>query len=447
MPRDVVPANGPAGDVLWLVEIQGGNAVLPARLNGKNYRRLLRELDAAQEPLAVVLQASLRTGPGTDRLGLMDAGFRAAPKSSVPPVVGPLSAADASGRGGLAAAALAVADAGTAAVRIRSLEASITVASGALGSEVLEGAAGLKIGFEGHPGSVEVRFAGGKPAVAAGVEGPLVLRGELNGEPGTGLLVLEKARLEAVATPQATAPKEAERSEPPARSEERPGAARPAPEVPAAPSPAKSPPSEPSSLPPARPTASKAEAAAERAREESARAVLPPAARWEEPAATSSAAARVAWEESDAADESEAAEESEAADSDAAEDSHAAEEYEAAEGDEAAEEGEFTEEPAPSESALLQQPRPPLGVRAAASRSARSATSRVAAGGAAGARAAAGRDFTSAVRQVIAEEVQRALPPLFAELERWMGYASLEAAQRNGAPRTRRRTRGDRGRR
>ncbi len=392
IPREVVPANGPAGDVLWLVEIQGGSAVLPARLNGKNYRRLLRDLDAAKEPLAVVLQASLRTGPGTDRLGLMDAGFRAAPKASVPSAVGPLKPSEGA-PGPLAAAALAVADAGTAAIRLRSIEASIAVAPSALGSEVLGGDSGLKIGFEGHPGSVEVRFAGGRPASEADGKDPLVLRGELKGDAATGLLVLENARLEAVVSPQAP-PRPAEAPAPaPAQ------VASPAPTAPAsAPAPSVAP-VEPPSQPP-RNALPEPDSGEERTAQTPAPSAPP------EPPSVNSAPAAMAAE--------------------------------LPPGRPPVEEREPTEVEPP-------QPRPAPGARAAASRGAKPAPNRVAPPGLPAARAL-GRDFTSAVRQVVVEEVQRAVPPLFAELERWMGYLSMEAA-RSGAPPTRRRARGDRGRR
>jgi hypothetical protein len=475
IPRDVVPASGPAGDVLWLVELQSGNAVLPARLNGKNYRRMLRELDAAKEPLAVVLQASLRTGPGTDRLGLMDAGFRAAPKASLPPAVGPLRASDApaGGRGGLSAVALAVADAGTAAVRLRSLEASIALGPSILGSEVLDGTVGLKIGFEGHPGSVEVRFAGGKPGPVPKGSDPLVLRGELKGEPGTGLLVLENARVEAVASPSppekspaapekspavplqgtgpakgASAPEASAAPHPPppapppppvksaAAFRESPAApvvlndariapaalkpvastpvARPAHEAPVVVRPPQRPASEAPAIPAPQPQAFKSPAPQPPAPQPPAPqppAPQPPAFKSPAPREDSSLPPAPL---SRAIPAMEARQEVEAS----------------------SEVGPVSETKVP-EGALppgrsLASPRP-AAARSAANRPQRGS-------GAPAGKAPEGWDFESAVRRVVVEEVQRAVPPLFAELERWMEYLSLEMGP-GGMPRVRRRAR------
>jgi hypothetical protein len=189
LPRVLV--QGPAGDVFWLVELEGGGPILPARFNGKNYRRLLREVDAAQGALRVALQASLRCDPESGRLGLMDAGFRTAPSA-----MGSAVAAAPNGASSPAPEQSASA-AGVATVRLGSLSASISI-----NPSLLDGAARSAIQLDGYSDGIEIRLAdqGGQQALKNGASSAdvtsAVLHGELAVLPGTSQLVLAKARLE-----------------------------------------------------------------------------------------------------------------------------------------------------------------------------------------------------------------------------------------------------------
>jgi hypothetical protein len=90
LPRDLVPMDGPAGEpVLELVLGEGALTAL-ARINGKNYRRMLKTIDdQGAGNVVVVLQGNLRppAAPGGP-LVLADAGFQVnvkTPKPSAPP--------------------------------------------------------------------------------------------------------------------------------------------------------------------------------------------------------------------------------------------------------------------------------------------------------------------------------------------------------------------------
>src|SRR4051794_41782586 len=44
LPRDLVPADGPAGDPVLDLVLEGGALTVRAKLNGKNYRKLLKQV-------------------------------------------------------------------------------------------------------------------------------------------------------------------------------------------------------------------------------------------------------------------------------------------------------------------------------------------------------------------------------------------------------------------
>ena len=89
LPRDLVPMDGPAGDPTLDLVLEGGSLTVRARLNGKNYRKLLKQVaEHGAENVAVVLQGVLRPpgSPGGPFV-LEGAGFQAvvkAPRPSVP---------------------------------------------------------------------------------------------------------------------------------------------------------------------------------------------------------------------------------------------------------------------------------------------------------------------------------------------------------------------------
>jgi hypothetical protein len=87
LPRDLVPMEGPAGEPTIDLVLEGGSLAARARLNGKNYRRMLKqiaELGAAN--VAVVLQGLLKppAAPG-EPFVLEGAGFQVNLKAPRPP--------------------------------------------------------------------------------------------------------------------------------------------------------------------------------------------------------------------------------------------------------------------------------------------------------------------------------------------------------------------------
>jgi hypothetical protein len=61
LPRDLVPPDGPAGEPTLELVLEGGSLTARAKLNGKNYRRLLKQVaEQGAGNVAVVLQGVLR---------------------------------------------------------------------------------------------------------------------------------------------------------------------------------------------------------------------------------------------------------------------------------------------------------------------------------------------------------------------------------------------------
>src|SRR5262245_41819819 len=86
LPRDLVPTDGPAGEPTLDVVLEGGSLTLRARLNGKNYRRLLRQVaELGAGNVAVILQGVLKppASPGGPFV-LADAGFQVNVKTPMP---------------------------------------------------------------------------------------------------------------------------------------------------------------------------------------------------------------------------------------------------------------------------------------------------------------------------------------------------------------------------
>jgi hypothetical protein len=77
LPRDLVPAEGPPGEPTLVVELEGTALRAQAQLNGRNYRRMLKQIDdQGAANVAVVLQGTLKpsSSPGGP-LVLDGAGF------------------------------------------------------------------------------------------------------------------------------------------------------------------------------------------------------------------------------------------------------------------------------------------------------------------------------------------------------------------------------------
>ena len=61
LPRDLVPMEGPAGEPTLELVLDGGPLTARARLNGKNYRKLLKQVaEHGAGDVVVVLQGVLR---------------------------------------------------------------------------------------------------------------------------------------------------------------------------------------------------------------------------------------------------------------------------------------------------------------------------------------------------------------------------------------------------
>src|SRR3954462_3744891 len=86
LPRDLVPPDGPAGDPVLDLVLEGGALTMRARLNGKNYRKLLKQVaEHGADRMVVALQGVRR--PPTAAGGpfvLEGAGFQVVVKAPPP---------------------------------------------------------------------------------------------------------------------------------------------------------------------------------------------------------------------------------------------------------------------------------------------------------------------------------------------------------------------------
>ena len=86
LPRDLVPLDGPAGEPTLELVLEGGSLTARARLNGRNYRKLLKQVaEQGAGNVAVVLQGVLRppAAPGGPFV-LEGAGFQVNVKTPRP---------------------------------------------------------------------------------------------------------------------------------------------------------------------------------------------------------------------------------------------------------------------------------------------------------------------------------------------------------------------------
>ena len=61
LPMDLVPAEGPAGEPVIELALEGSALTALAKVNGKNYRKMLRTIaENGPDNVAVVLQGTLR---------------------------------------------------------------------------------------------------------------------------------------------------------------------------------------------------------------------------------------------------------------------------------------------------------------------------------------------------------------------------------------------------
>jgi hypothetical protein len=86
LPRDLVPMDGPAGEPTIDLVLEGGSLTARAKLNGKNYRKILKQIaEQGAGNVAVVLQGLLRppSAPG-EPFVLEGAGFQVNVKTPRP---------------------------------------------------------------------------------------------------------------------------------------------------------------------------------------------------------------------------------------------------------------------------------------------------------------------------------------------------------------------------
>jgi hypothetical protein len=84
LPRDLVPMDGPAGEPVLELVLEGGPLTVRARINGKNYRKLLKQVEEhGADRVSVALQGTLRApaSPGGPFV-LEGAGFQSFVKTS-----------------------------------------------------------------------------------------------------------------------------------------------------------------------------------------------------------------------------------------------------------------------------------------------------------------------------------------------------------------------------
>jgi hypothetical protein len=86
LPRDLVPMDGPAGEPILELVLDGTSLTARAKLNGKNYRKLLKQIaEVGAANVSVVLQGTLRPPTAPDGPFVLDsAGFQANVKTPRP---------------------------------------------------------------------------------------------------------------------------------------------------------------------------------------------------------------------------------------------------------------------------------------------------------------------------------------------------------------------------
>ena len=86
LPGDLVPMEGPAGEPVLDLVLEGCSLTVRAKLNGKNYRKLLKQVaEHGAENLAVALQGVLRPPESAGGPFVLEgAGFQAVVKGPRP---------------------------------------------------------------------------------------------------------------------------------------------------------------------------------------------------------------------------------------------------------------------------------------------------------------------------------------------------------------------------
>jgi hypothetical protein len=86
LPRDIVPPDGPPGEPTLEIALDGTTLVARARINGRNYRRMLKQIDEqGAANVVVVLQGMLKPAAEPGGPFVLDgAGFQVTVKTPKP---------------------------------------------------------------------------------------------------------------------------------------------------------------------------------------------------------------------------------------------------------------------------------------------------------------------------------------------------------------------------
>ena len=86
LPRDLVPMEGPAGEPTIELVLEGGALTAEAKINGKNYRKLLKQIaEHGAGNVVVILQGALRPPAAPGRPFVLEsAGFQVNVKTPRP---------------------------------------------------------------------------------------------------------------------------------------------------------------------------------------------------------------------------------------------------------------------------------------------------------------------------------------------------------------------------
>jgi hypothetical protein len=81
-----VSLDGPIGDLKLHLALEGSSLSIPARINGKSYRRMLRTVaEKGADHVTVILQGDLVARPGGGHATLDSAGFQVIVKAPATP--------------------------------------------------------------------------------------------------------------------------------------------------------------------------------------------------------------------------------------------------------------------------------------------------------------------------------------------------------------------------
>ena len=81
-----VPMDGPIGDLTLHLTLEGSDFAVPARVNGKSYRRMIKTVaEKGAENVVIVLQGDLVAPPGGGPVRLDAAGFQVIVKAPATP--------------------------------------------------------------------------------------------------------------------------------------------------------------------------------------------------------------------------------------------------------------------------------------------------------------------------------------------------------------------------